>query len=287
MASSFGRDTLPLLGVGGDDHNASDRVRVMTWNLLWRFGGWRERQPGILSTFAATGPDVAGLQEVWATANSTQANWLADELGMYSAFAAPSLPPPPRPPRSADEDGVEVGVAILSRWPLQEVREHRLSSRHRPEIVALEGVIDHPCGPLNILVATLDWGREYGEQRVAQTRSLAHVTANASRSSSLPSLLVGDFNAPPNTPEIRLLSDTLVDAWVAAMGNRDPGVTLSSRNPLAPRDAWQIDRRIDYIFARPVAVDRGIVVDRAFVVSDGPSDPPASDHYAVVADIRL
>jgi aryl carrier-like protein len=31
--------------------DGSDTIRVMTWNLWWRFGPrWRERQPGILAT---------------------------------------------------------------------------------------------------------------------------------------------------------------------------------------------------------------------------------------------
>jgi endonuclease/exonuclease/phosphatase family metal-dependent hydrolase len=265
----------------------ADGLRVMTWNLLWRFGRWRERQPGILSTLAATAPDVAGLQEVWSTADTTQAQWLADQLGMHCAFAAPSLPPPPHPPRSADEDGVEVGVAVLSRWPLPAVRVHRLPSRHRPEIVALAAEIEHPRGPLTMVTSNLDWGIAYGEQRVAQARSLAGVVADASQNGSLLSLLVGDLNAPPDTPEIQLLSDTLVDTWVAARGSDDPGITLSSDNPLAPRDAWQIDRRIDYIFARPLRLDRKLVVDRAYIVGDAANDLPPSDHYAVVAEIGL
>jgi hypothetical protein len=82
-------------------------MRVMTWNLLWRFGDdWRARGHGILSTLQDLRPDIAGLQEVWATAEATQAAVLADRLGMHSAYGAPSLPPPPRPPERPDQAGV-------------------------------------------------------------------------------------------------------------------------------------------------------------------------------------
>lgn len=123
-------------------------LRVMTWNLWWRFGdAWRERGRGILSTLTALQPDVVGLQEVWGTMATTQAHQLAEQLGMHAAYAAPSLPPPPEPSGRPDQAGVEVGVAVLSRWPILTVHEHRLPSRHRPEIVALAAVLDHPAAP--------------------------------------------------------------------------------------------------------------------------------------------
>jgi endonuclease/exonuclease/phosphatase family metal-dependent hydrolase len=49
-------------------------MRVMTWNLLWRFGrDWRARGQGIAATLAVVRPDLAGLQEVWATPETDQA----------------------------------------------------------------------------------------------------------------------------------------------------------------------------------------------------------------------
>jgi hypothetical protein len=82
-------------------------MRVLTWNLLWRFGqDWPARGQGIAATLEAIRPDQAG---------------------------------------------VEVGVAVLSRWPVLEVHRHRLPSRRRPEIVALEVVADHPQGPLRLV----------------------------------------------------------------------------------------------------------------------------------------
>jgi endonuclease/exonuclease/phosphatase family metal-dependent hydrolase len=41
------------------------RVRVMTWNIWWRFGPrWRDRQPALLETLRQVDPDVVALQEV-------------------------------------------------------------------------------------------------------------------------------------------------------------------------------------------------------------------------------
>jgi endonuclease/exonuclease/phosphatase family metal-dependent hydrolase len=261
------------------------RLRVMTWNLQWRErDDWRSRQPGIRSTLEAVRPDVAGLQEVCATAGTNHAALLADRLGMHAAFAAPSLPPPPRPPERPDQAGVEVGVAVLSRWPVLHVEQHRLPSRHRPEIVALAVAVDHPRGPLHVAACCIDWELEFAGQRLAQTRALAGLLTDPSRDGPLPVLLTADLNAPPATPEVRVLTDVMVDAWPAAGG----GHTLSSRNPLAPRAAWWlIDRRIDYVLARPGMPAHPVAVEQAFVVDDPQDGLHPSDHYAVVADFRL
>jgi endonuclease/exonuclease/phosphatase family metal-dependent hydrolase len=264
-------------------------MRVMTWNLLWRFGDdWRARGHGILSTLQDLRPDIAGLQEVWATAEATQAAVLADRLGMHAAFGAPSLPPPPRPPEWPDQAGVEVGVAVLSRWPVLEVQRHRLPSRHRPEVVALAVVVDHPTGPLHVVATCIDWEREFAAQRLAQTRALAALLTDPSRAGPLPAFLTADLNAPPGTPEIRALTDVMVDAWVAAGGAADAGHTLSASNPLAPRAAWWlIDQRIDYVLARPGTPAHPVVVEQAFLAGDPHDGLHPSDHFAVVADFRL
>ena len=41
-------------------------ARVLTWNLWWQFGPWRERQPAILSVLQEQDADIVFLQEVWA-----------------------------------------------------------------------------------------------------------------------------------------------------------------------------------------------------------------------------
>lgn len=264
-------------------------LRVMTWNLWWRFGdAWRERGRGILSTLTALQPDVVGLQEVWGTMATTQAHQLAEQLGMHAAYAAPSLPPPPEPSGRPDQAGVEVGVAVLSRWPILTVHEHRLPSRHRPEIVALAAVLDHPRGPLHVVVSCLDWEPEPAAQPTDQTRSLVALATDPARDGPLPVLLTGDLNAPPTTPKIRVLTEVMVDAWVAANGTADPGHTMSTSNPLAPREAGPlIDQRIDYVLARPGTPAHPVVVTMAFLAGDPQQGRYPSDHYAVVADFRL
>lgn len=58
-------------------------VRAMTWNVWWRFGGaWREREPGLLAVLADARPDVLALVETWRDADGTQADRVAEHLGL-------------------------------------------------------------------------------------------------------------------------------------------------------------------------------------------------------------
>jgi endonuclease/exonuclease/phosphatase family metal-dependent hydrolase len=262
-------------------------MRVLSWNLWWRFGGnWRERQDGIVSTLRDLRPDVAGLQEVWGGTGTSQAGVLADRLGMHAAFAAPSLPPPPVPPESPDQEGIEVGVAVLSRWPILGVRQHRLPSANRDQPVALLATLDHPAGPLHAVVSCVEWEPEYADDQLAQTHALAELLVDPALDGPLPVVLAADLNTPPGSREVRALTNIMVDTWVA--GGDPVGVTLSSSNPFAPREAKrQIDQRIDYILARPGTAGQALTVARAFAVDTLVGGLPPSDHYAVVADLVL
>ncbi|MDX2860114.1 endonuclease/exonuclease/phosphatase family protein, partial [Streptomyces scabiei] len=46
-------------------------MRVVTWNLWWRFGPWQERQKAILAVLRELRPDAVGLQEVWQRGDGT------------------------------------------------------------------------------------------------------------------------------------------------------------------------------------------------------------------------
>ena len=79
---------------------------------------WRDRQPGIEATIRRFSLDIVALQEVWSSDETTQADELAKSLGMYAVFAAPSYPPAPTGTDLPDFEGVDLGIAVLSRWPI-------------------------------------------------------------------------------------------------------------------------------------------------------------------------
>lgn len=260
----------------------------MTWNLWWRFGPqWRERQAGILQTLGLVEADVVALQEVWGADGTSQAHEFAAELGMHAAYAAPSLPPCPDPPETADQRDVEIGLGLLSRWPISWSRQVEMPARHRtPPSVALVAALDHPAGPLHVVVACLEWEPAYNDDRLAQGKALADLATDPALDGPLPVLVAGDLNAPPDSPVLRPLADTMIDAWTA--GGGDPAtVTLSSSHPFAPVEAEElIDQRIDHIYTRPGHPAQQLTITRATLTGHPIAGLAPSDHHAIACDIH-
>ncbi|MFB6719432.1 endonuclease/exonuclease/phosphatase family protein [Kribbella sp. NPDC056345] len=258
------------------------QVRVMTWNIWWRFGPrWRERQPGILETIRRFTPDVVGLQEVWGTRDTTQAEELADALDMHAAFAAPSYP-------AADRSDVELGVALLSRWPIAQYDGIAMPSRHRAwDPVVLKAAVDHPAGRMPVLVACLEHATTYSDDRLAQATLLADLATDPSTDGPCPSLAIGDLNAAADSAVLRPLREVLIDAWTAGGGAAD-AITLPSSHPSAPLEAGPelVDQRIDHIFYRPGHEDQLVTVESAKIAGDPYDGVYPSDHRPVICDLR-
>ena len=261
----------------------------MTWNVWWRFGPrWRERQPGILATIERFTPDVVALQEVWGADGTTQAEEFAQALGYHAMFGAPSYPVAPDPAVNRDHAGVELGVALLSRWPITRAEAIPMPSRHRAwDPVVLNASVAHPAGPLPILVACLEHATTYSDDRLAQAALLADLATDPATDGPCPSLVMGDLNAAPDSAVLRPLRDVLIDAWVAGHGSAD-AVTLPSTHPSAPLEAGPelVDQRIDHIFFRPGHEDQLVNVESAVIAGEAVDGIFPSDHRAVICDFR-
>lgn len=265
-------------------------VRVVTWNLWWRLGDWKRRADAIGHTLEELRPDLVCLQEVWQDGPHNQAALLAERLGMTHAFA---------PDRT--EDGVDQGVALLSRWPLTDVTSRALpvSSEVKEPNMALRALVQGPRGPLLLLTTHLTPYPHRSEYRERQVRALVEFMAEARQEAdhSGRSIVAGDFDAPPDSDEIRPLTgrrpphapgSVFLDAWETA-GDGSPGYTMTKTNPnaaplLLPNLRW------DYIFVpwpsgRPGGV--GHPVHAQVVGAEARSGGVIpSDHYAVLADLR-
>ena len=100
----------------------------------------------------------------------------------------------------------------------------------------------------------------------------------------LPVVLLGDFNARPDTPTYRaLIAAGFDDAWTRANPDGPTGFTCCHAHPL-DNPADRLRRRIDLILTRG-----GIAATEAFVVGDAPGDFRSglwpSDHAGVVATL--
>jgi endonuclease/exonuclease/phosphatase family metal-dependent hydrolase len=241
----------------------------MTWNVWGRFGDhWTRRQRAIAKTIRAQRPEFVALQETWTTGAVIQADLLGAELGMSSAFASSRMPQDPDP-------DVQLGLGILSRYPLVGVGQHRLSD----ETIALRAEIRFGDRNLHFLTTCLDWEEDHHGERRRQADALAELTTNLAAADDRV-VMAGDLNAPSDRPEITRLLSVLYDC------GPDTEATYSSRNPYLGKGEWLEDHRIDYILAARESVEAGTC--RSWLTGfDQDQGIPPSDHYAVISDVPV
>ncbi len=260
------------------------RVRIMTWNIWWRFGPWEQRVPAILQCIADIDPDVIALQEVWGDDTTNFAEKVADRLGYQHVFAS-----------SMNMQGFKFGNALLSRWPIisddfamlfgeEETGEGRL---------VLFAEVDGPRGHIPVFCTHLNWKFEHSNIRQHQVTDLTRFV-DKKRPFTYSPIVCGDFNSEPSSDEIRMLTgltscpvEDLVfhDAWSVAGGDAG-GITWDNRNPYAISE-FEPDRRLDYIFVGwPGSGGAGHIVDCRLAGNKPIDGVWPSDHYAVVAELR-
>jgi endonuclease/exonuclease/phosphatase family metal-dependent hydrolase len=186
------------------------------------------------------------------------------------------------------------GSGIVSRWPLSEPVLRPLRGEDGSGFGnVVHVVVDGERGPIQLFLTMLDYPLNGSALRQAQVRELARFIIEVG-DSRRPIVVCGDFNAGPDSDEVRTLtgrSATVVpglvfyDAWEVA-GDGTPGYTWSNRNPLAAIGLYP-DRRFDYVFsAWPRRGGVGHPVRCEVLGLRHPGELQLSDHYGVVADLR-
>ena len=265
-------------------------MRVLSWNLWWRYGPWQRRRDAIAATLAAVGPDVCGLQEVWDAAGENLAGDLAGRLGMHWCWAVAAKG------RGREGEDLSLGNAVLSRWPITAHTQLDLPVGGLAEEarVAVHARIDTPGGVLPMFTTHLTFGLGRSQVRTAQVRALAEFVAGHSGECAYPPVVTGDLNAEPGSDEVRLLGGmltapaapglVLVDAWRYA-GAGDPGYTWDHRNAYLA-NSMVPSSRIDYVLAGLPRQGRGQLASAMLAGTAPVDDVWPSDHFAVVADLR-
>jgi endonuclease/exonuclease/phosphatase family metal-dependent hydrolase len=266
---------------------AGDTIRVLTWNLWWRFGPWEERLPAILDTVAALDPDIACFQEVWIDGEDTSAASIARRLGGFDLAVA----------HRWVIDGVGFGNAVVSRWPIGDRAVLDLPATPETEELrtCIRADVATPHGEVQVFCTHLNWRFDHSAIRQEQVRAICRFVADAP-ARTYPPVVCGDLNAAPDSDEIRMLTgraavpvEKLVfhDAWEVAGGAGAPGFTWSNENPFAVLDL-EPPRRIDYVLAGwPKAGGRGQVVGCEVVGTEPVDGVVPSDHYGVLATLRI
>lgn len=257
--------------------------RVATLNIWSRFGPWEDRLVAIREGLAALAPDVIGLQEVLRYDGFDQGALVSDGLGYAVAWG-----------EASENHGFPLGNAILSRWPILRSEVVALpdgGSDERRCLVFAE--IDAPFGRLPFFCTHLNWKFHHGHVRQLQVKAIAAEVARLAPEGAFPPVLVGDFNAAPDSEEIRFLCGLtglggpcvyFADAFGIA-GDGSPGTTFSKRNPFA-EPLREPDRRIDYVFVRgPDDVQRGEPRDARVCFDEAHAGVFPTDHFGVVTTI--
>lgn len=262
-------------------------IRALTINIWNKQGPWPRRLDLLGRGIGALDPDVVGLQEVLHLdgAGPNQAEELAAPLARHVAFA-PAWPIAGGP--------LVMGNAVLSRWPILERRVVPLPVENPAEEgrSLLYALVDAPDGRLPLYVTHLSWKFHQAHVRAQQVRAIDDAVRDTMGAGVLPPILMGDFNAEPESDEIRFLRGLGAlggrgTYWADcfALAGQGNGATFSRRNPYAA-DLREPERRIDYVFVRgPDKHKRGDPLAARVVLADPEGDVWPSDHFGVYAEI--
>jgi endonuclease/exonuclease/phosphatase family metal-dependent hydrolase len=263
-------------------------MRLVTLNLWNEQGPLARRMELCAEQLRALEPDVVALQEVrQSAAVPNQAATLASALAMNHCWA-----------RAVTWNEGDEGLAILSKHPIVEEGHRELPHASEKERrICLHARLDTPKGPLDAYTVHLNYRSTHGQIREDQIVA-AEAFMRETPDVRIPKVLMGDFNAVPDSDEIRFLKGLRTvngrrvyfqDAW-AHLHSREPGWTWAKSNPFTDRMAWlERDRRIDYIFVGHTNLDgTGMLLDCRLVldVPDGEGVFP-SDHYGLYAEIAV
>ena len=233
----------------------ASEIKIISYNIRWRGGDELKRLAKLLHEDTEVGgASILCLQEVdrkkKRTNNSNTAKTLADELGLHYAWAAP--------PAAKPDDEEETGVAILSIYPLTDVK--RLVLPHagpgKRRRVALGATVEVDGRRWRVYSA-------HAETRIALDKKLEQYDAIlqdlAHYPPDMPAIVMGDFNTwEPN-------ADTKVIKLFTNAGLKTPfgGQTTFRRRVLFV----PIELRLDWVWLRGLEATR-YGIDRQIEVSD-------------------
>jgi endonuclease/exonuclease/phosphatase family metal-dependent hydrolase len=248
-------------------------VRLVSFNIHHGAGtDGRHDLPRLAALLASLDADVLCLQEVdryygERSEDVDQALLLSRALDMQLAWG-----PAIDQPRSGDLPARQYGNALLSRLPILVSDVHPLPGDGEPRC-ALRTLVELDGAALWVTATHLSTGDP--ARRAAQVAAVAELHTGPMETG----VVVGDFNAGPDAPELGALRTRFTDAWHLARAREDRagwrfwhhhhGETFPARGP---------HKRIDQVW-----VSAGIGVAAAHVVDAA----GASDHLPLVVDLLV
>lgn len=245
--------------------SAPREIKVVSYNIRWRSGDELKKLIEVLQNDPEIGgATILGLQEVdrrkKRSGHSNTVKMIADELGLHYAWAAP--------PTAKPDDEEETGVAILSIYPLSDVRRivlpHEGPNRRRR--VALGATVEMDHRQWRVYSAHAETRLDF-DKKLEQFKAILEDLAQYPP--KMPAVIMGDLNtweAGAGRKTIKFFSDA---GLKTPFGDRP---TFRRRVLLVP-----IELELDWVLLRGLeaanfGVDRGVEI---------------SDHWPLWTTVKL
>ena len=237
--------------VGPRTASSTDTVRIVNYNIRQGFGvSNRWDLEAVATEIERHDPDIVVLQEVgrgWVISGmSDQLFWLSQRLGMSAQFGS--------------NVGELWGNALLTNFVARS-DNHRFDNPGRVPRGVLDTYVLFGGSGVRVLAPHLDHEEDGAPTRLNQIDTVLEVWGGDPRT-----LIIGDFNAEPDSAEYSRIMDS---------GLRDLLLEAGSAGPTYPSD--DPDERIDYAFASS---------DLEVVRADAPNSL-ASDHLPIVIELKV
>jgi len=243
-----------LIFSAGLSNSNSQSLKVMSYNIhVGQNSKNEDRLKEIAKFIKVSKADIIGLQEVDSVCNRSgkvdQMKFLAEQTGMYYAYA-----------RHFAFDGGSYGLGILSRYPLHNVKNNRISVTitGKSETRALLSA-NFFRKRKEISFATVHMDYRDQRSRLKQSAEIVNMLSE----NKIPVILTGDFNARPGTKELLALENFFADVSYLS------GPTYPALKPL---------NRIDFIMLSKAHLNK-VKKQKTFAVE-------YSDHLPVVSSFR-
>ena len=212
---------------------------------------------GIAKTINGQHPDLVALQEIDVetirSGRINEAALLAEKTGMKVYFA-----------KAIDHDGGYYGVAILSKYPVSQMKTYKLptemSTKGEPRVLATAR-ISMPNGKKILFANTHLDAQKASVNRMLQMAEINRLTDLQ----TMPFILAGDLNARPGSPEIDLLDTKFIRTCV------DCAFTIPVVNPKSTIDHIAFPRKSNFKI-----ISHEVIPERY-----------ASDHLPVLAIVEI
>jgi len=245
-------------------------MKVLTLNTWQERGPWKERWSITFSGIKQFLPDIACFQELF------NGDW-TETVKKETAFKNFIFPKEPCGlVLYTNYDVKSFGVVTLTKSPLEDYFRYALWVE-----LGVKGK------KLFVFNTHLSWMPEDGTSRKKQTEELLQLIEKKAGSEEI--LLMGDLNAPPDSPEIStLIKQGKFRDLFSEKQPKEPGFTWDNKNPYAGGAFHKLpNRRIDFILARNTGplLKHLISCDRVFTEPD-PKGIWASDHFGLLTELE-